>query len=71
MKLEVLLKDLESVDSYILFREIEDWCHENIPRHKWRFSYSPAICVHGVEIPGRIIFKDKKDMQTLRLKFSR
>lgn len=69
MKLETIIKENESVDSYILFREIENWCMNNIPRDKWRFQYSPSFSVCGVDIPGRIIFKRKEDLAAFKLHF--
>lgn len=69
MKLDSLIKNPDSVESYILFREIEDWCTNNIPKDKWRFCHSPQICVHGVDIPGRIIFKSKQDFAAFKLRF--
>lgn len=68
MKLDALIQT-DTVESYILFREIEDWCTDNIPRDRWRFQYSPTICVHGVDIPGRIIFRCKEDLTAFRLRF--
>ena len=70
MKLDALIKDTESLESYKLFREIENWCVDNIPKDKWRFQYSPTICVCGVDIPGRIIFKRKEDLEAFLYRFS-
>lgn len=69
MRLDALIKDTESIDSYILFRKIEDWCSENIPKDRWKFQYSPTICAYGVDIPGRIIFKCKEDYAAFKLHF--
>lgn len=70
MKLDTLLKDTNSVESYILFREIEDWCTNNIPKDRWRFCHSPQICIHGVDLPGRIIFKSEQDLTAFKLRFN-
>jgi hypothetical protein len=62
-------QDIEYAHDYILFREIEDWCHEYIPRDKWRFDYSSTICVTGVDIPGHIFFWSDEDATAFRLRF--
>ncbi len=67
IRLQDLIKDLESVESYILFRKIEDWCLDNLPRDSWRFSYSQSLCVAGVDIPGRILFKSDADLTAFML----
>lgn len=59
----------DTLDSYLLFREIEDWCLENIPRDKWRFCYASPLCVQGVDLPGRIIFRSKDDLHLFNLRF--
>ena len=69
IKLDAVLTT-DTVESYILFREIEDWCSDNIPGNKWKFQYSPTICVQGVDIPGRIIFKSTEDFITFKLRFN-
>ena len=69
IKLQDLIKDTEAVESYILFRKIEDWCTDNLPRDCWRFSYSPSLCVHGVDIPGRILFKRSEEATAFKLTF--
>jgi hypothetical protein len=69
VRLEDILRNLESIESYILFRKIEDWCCDNLPRGQWRFSYSPALCVAGVDIPGRILFKSQHDATIFKLVF--
>jgi hypothetical protein len=69
MKLENIIKDTETVESYILFRTIEDWCMDNVPRDRWRFCHSSHLCVLGVDIPGRIIFKCKEDLAAFKLRF--
>ena len=59
----------DEIGSYILFRTIEDWCHENIPKERWRFDYGATLCAHGVDIPGRIIFRNTKDLVAFGLRF--
>lgn len=68
-RLQDILPNLESVDSYITFRYIEDWCHANIPRDGWRFDYSHTICAHGVDIPGRIFFWKDEDATAFRMQY--
>lgn len=70
MKLNSLIKDTESIKSYIFFREIEDWCSENIPKDKWKFRHSPSLTIYGVDIPGQLIFKRKEDYAAFKLHFS-
>lgn len=69
IRLQDLIQDSEAVESYTLFREIEDWCCDNLPRDSWRFSYSPSLCVVGVDIPGCILFKNNKDATYFKLVF--
>lgn len=69
IKLQDLIKDSEAVESYILFRKIEDWCCDNLPRDSWRFSYSPSLCVIGVDIPGCILFKNSETATFFKLAF--
>jgi len=71
IRLDEIIKDPESVEAYILFRNIEDWCNANIPITRFRFDYSATICVYGVDIPGRIIFKSDEDANVFRLMFGR
>jgi hypothetical protein len=66
VNLKPILKD--TIESYILFREIEDWCLANVPRDKWHFC-STQICVYGVDLPGRIIFTHEKDITVFRVRF--
>lgn len=56
LRLEEILPDLETVDSFLTFRTIEDWCYSNIPKEKWRFDNASRISAFGVDIPGKIIF---------------
>jgi hypothetical protein len=58
----------DTVESFLLFREIEDWCCDNIPQDKWKFG-SQQICVYGVDLPGRIIFIHEKDLSAFKLRF--
>jgi hypothetical protein len=69
IKLQDLIQDSEAVESYILFRKIEDWCCDNLPRDSWRFSYSPSTSVIGVDIPGRILFKNNEAATHFKLVF--
>jgi hypothetical protein len=69
IRLQDVIHNIESVEAFILFRHIEDWCRDNIPPSRWRFDYSSTICVFGVDCPGRIIFKCSQDMNTFILKF--
>ena len=68
-KLEDILPDLESVDAYLTYRFIEEWCHQHIQRDRWRFDYSSTICAHGVDIPGRIFFWSDEDATAFRLNY--
>lgn len=69
IKLQDLIQDSETAESYTLFREIEDWCCDNLPRDSWRFSYSPSICVVGCDLPGRILFKNNEAATHFKLVF--
>lgn len=64
--IDVLKNDTNAFDIY---RLVEEWCFEHIPKERWRFDYSSTICVRGVDIPGRIIFRSKEDATAFRLKF--
>jgi len=61
-----LIPESEDVESYLTFRFIEDWCHEHIPRQRWRFDYSYTICVCGIDLPSRIFFLDDDDAELFR-----
>jgi hypothetical protein len=54
----------DTLESYDLFLKMEDWCENNIPKDKWKFYYSPGVCVYGVDIPGKIYFKNTDDAST-------
>ena len=62
-------QDIHYPAHYILFREIEEWCYANIPKDRWRFDYSSTICEHGIDLPGRIIFKSEVDLTAFKLAF--
>jgi len=68
-RLEDILPNLELVDSYLTYRYIEDWCHNHIPKDRWRFDYSSTICAHGVDIPGRIFFWSDEDATAFRVQY--
>jgi len=68
--LQNIINDHSDVKSYILFRDMEEWCFENLPNEHWKLDYSSPICVYGVDIPSRIIFKDSHDMVAFRLRFN-
>jgi hypothetical protein len=72
--LEIHLRDMiaepDSVESYNFYKSVEEWCCSNIERNRWRFDYSSAICVYGVDKPGRIIFWRKIDLVAFKLRFS-
>ncbi len=70
IQLRDILPDQNGVDAYIKYRIIEDWCHDNVPKGRWRFDYSHTICVCGIDIPGRIFFWADEDAVTFRLTFS-
>jgi hypothetical protein len=69
IRLQELIEDYELTESYILFRNIEDWCLDNIPRHRWRFDYSHTLCVCGIDLPGRIFFWSEEDEYMFRQKY--
>jgi len=68
-KLEDILPNLETVDAYLTYRHIEEWCHQNLQGSRWRFDYSSTICAHGVDIPGRIFFWSDEDATAFRLNY--
>lgn len=70
VKLEDILPELELLESYLTFRHIEDWCHQNVPRQRWRFDHSYTLCAHGVDIPGRIFFWSEEDATAFKLKYN-
>ena len=69
IKLVDILPNLELVDSYLTFRYIEEWCTNNIPKDKWKFSYAGAISAYGVIIPGSIFFWSDEDATKFRLQY--
>lgn len=68
INLRDIIEETEGPESYILFRIIEDWCHDNAGA-RWRFDHSSKLCVCGVDIPSRIIFKHNEDATAFNLKF--
>jgi hypothetical protein len=69
VKLIDILPDLETVDSFLTFRYIEDWCHQNLSKDAWRFDYSTTISAAGVDIPGRIFFWSDDDATAFRRQY--
>lgn len=61
--------DCKHAEDYMLFRAMEDWCYDNIPRDRWRLDFAHTICVCGVDIPGRIFFWEDEDLTAFRLRF--
>lgn len=61
-------RDGHYAEDYILFRTIEDWCHDRLGT-RWRFDYRVKLCVCGIDIPGRIIFVNKEDITAFKLRF--
>ena len=64
-----ILPNLESVNSYLTYRYIEDWCHDNIKKGRWKFDHSSTICAHGVDIPGYIFFWSDEDAEMFRMQY--
>lgn len=62
--------DFEYAADYILFRAMEDWCYENIPKDRWRLDFRHTICVCGIDIPGRIFFLTEQDASAFKLRFA-
>lgn len=69
IRLQDLIPDLDNINAYMSYRQIEDWCDNHIPKGRWRLDYSSTICVCGIDIPGRIFFWDDIDLVTFRLAF--
>jgi hypothetical protein len=69
VQLRDVIDNHEEVDSFIRFREIEEWCKDNIDRTRWRFDFASTICVYGIDIPGRIFFWSVEDANTFRNRF--
>lgn len=67
--LNEIITDDSDVKSYILFREMEEWCFDNLPGDHWRLDYSTQISVYGVDIPSKIVFKDESDITAFKLRF--
>jgi len=66
INLKDIIPDQESVDGYLTFRYIEDWCSDHFDKTKWRFDYSTTLCVCGIDIPGRIFFWNEEDASVFR-----
>jgi len=69
VNLKNIADDLNTVDAYLLFRAAGSWCNANIQKERWRFDYASALCVYGVDLPGRIIFWHSTDCVAFKLKF--
>jgi hypothetical protein len=69
IRLHDVIGNTEAVESYTLFRTIEDWCYDNIPDGSWQFDHSHSISAYGVDVAGGIIFKYDKDAVAFKLKF--
>jgi len=63
-------KNFEHAEDYKFFRVIEDWCCDNIARGNWNFDYSYTINVSGADIPGKIIFRNRKDFVAFNIRFT-
>lgn len=61
IRLENVLGDMNILESYILFRTIEDWCYNNVIDGNWHFDYKRTICAYGVDIAGGIEFNRRND----------
>lgn len=62
-------RDCEHAEDYALFREIEDWCYDNLPKGRWRLDFAHTVCVCGIDIPGRIFFWVDDDFTAFKLRF--
>lgn len=69
IRLQEVITNSSEADAYILFRTIEDWCLDNIPRTHWTFDHSMHMSVCGVDVPGGIIFWYNPDAIAFKLKF--
>lgn len=68
--LSAVIKDHTVVESYILFREMEEWCYENLPIDRWRLDWSSTATVYGVDIPTVISFTKDSDLTAFKMRFS-
>lgn len=69
IRLQNVIGNIDVVESYMLFRTIEDWCHDNVADGNWQFDYTYTICAYGVDIAGGIIFRHEEDTKAFKLKF--
>lgn len=69
--IRTLLPDTETCDSLILYRAIERWCRDNMVQDSWRLDWSGLVPVYGVDVPVRIIFKHRADLDRFYRNFSR
>lgn len=67
--LNAIINDYSDVKSYILFRDMEEWCYENLPTGNWKLDWSVPVTAYGVDIPSRIIFKEDSDVTAFKLRF--
>jgi hypothetical protein len=70
INLREIIQESDSPSSYLLFRTIEDWCCDNLDKTKWRFDNSIRMCVCGIDVPGRIIFKRSEDATIFLYRFT-
>ena len=69
IRLNDIVGDINRVESFILFRTIEDWCSDNIQNTNWKFDHAHTICLYGVDVPGVIVFKRKEDKVAFKHRF--
>jgi len=69
VNLKNIANDLNTVDSYLLFKSISSWCNSNVKKERWQFDYASVLCVYGVDFPRRIIFWHSIDCVAFKLKF--
>lgn len=69
IKLHDILPDLDTVESYLTYKEIGNWCQEHIPHNKWKFEYATNINAYGVDIPDRIFFWSNEDAAAFILRY--
>lgn len=67
--LKDILPDENDVNSFVTFRNIEDWCISNLSKERWRFDYSTRINAYGVDVPARILFTSSVDATMFTLTF--
>lgn len=70
VQLRDIIDNHDDVASFIRFREIEEWCKDNLYQTRWRFDFASTICVYGVDIPSRIFFWSQEDANIFRSNFS-